>query len=107
MQSNERRTKVRTGHVLPKVFCESGHVHPHIELRRPLQSNYASGKQISRYPVVAEESLEIGGGELDEGLEEVPLFGVVARCVPEPFENFVAFPPVGVVVEIDSIQVIL
>jgi hypothetical protein len=31
----------------------------------------------------------------------------VARCVPEPFENFVAFPPVGVVVEIDSIQVIL
>jgi hypothetical protein len=31
----------------------------------------------------------------------------VARCVPEPFENFVAFPPVDVVVKIDSIQVIL
>ncbi len=107
MQSNERRTKVRTGHVLPKVFCESGRAHPHIELRRPLQSSYAFGKQISRCPVIAEESLEIGDGELDEGMEEVLLFGVVARCVPEPFENFVAFPPVGVVVEVDSVQVIL
>ena len=56
---------------------------------------------------VAEEPLEIGRGELDEGLEEVPLFGVVARCMPEPFEDFVAFPPVGEVVEVDPIQVIL
>lgn len=64
-------------------------------------------RKLLRGLFIAEESLEIGGGELDEGLEEVPLFGVVARCVPEPFENFVAFPPVGVVVEIDSIQVIL
>ena len=57
--------------------------------------------------LVAEESLEVGGGELDEGLEEVPLFGVVARCMPKTFKDFVAFPPVGEVVEIDSIQVVL
>ena len=56
---------------------------------------------------VAEELLEIGGGELDEGLEEVSLLGVVAHCVPESFEDFVAFPPVGEVVEVDPIQVIL
>ena len=55
----------------------------------------------------AEESLEIGGGELDEGLEEVPLFGVVARCMPKAFKDFVAFPPVGEIVEVDPIQVIL
>ena len=42
-----------------------------------------------------------------EGLEEVSLFGVVPRCVPKTFEDFVAFPPVGEVVEVDPIQVIL
>jgi hypothetical protein len=57
--------------------------------------------------VVAEELLEIGGGELDEGLEEVPLFGVVANCTPKPFEYFVAFPPIGKVVEINPIQIFL
>jgi hypothetical protein len=57
--------------------------------------------------VVAGEEFEICCGELDEGLEEVPLFGVVANCMPEPFEHFVAFPPVGKVVEINSIQIFL
>jgi hypothetical protein len=56
---------------------------------------------------IAEESLEIGGGELDEGLEEVALLGAVARGMPKTFKHFVAFPPVGVVVEVNSIQVIL
>jgi hypothetical protein len=44
---------------------------------------------------------------LDEGLEEVSLFGVVARYVPKTFKDFVAFPPVGEVVEIDSVSVVL
>ena len=57
--------------------------------------------------MVAGESFEIGGGELDEGLEEVPLFSVVANGMPQSFEDFMAFPPVGVVVEVDSIEVIL
>jgi hypothetical protein len=56
---------------------------------------------------IAEGSLEISSGELDERLEEVPLFGVVARCMPKAFKDFVAFPPVGEVVEVDPIQVIL
>ena len=107
MQANEWYTKVRTNHLLPKVFCESGHVDPHVERRYLLQSNYAAGYQTPRCPVVTGESFEIGGGELDEGLEEVPLFSVVARCVPEPFEDFAAFPPVGVVVEVDPIQIFL
>ena len=51
--------------------------------------------------MVAGDILEISGSELDEGLKEIALFGVMARCVPEPFEDFMAFPPVGVVVEVD------
>lgn len=56
---------------------------------------------------VSEESFQIRRGKLDEGLEEVSLFGVVARCMPKAFKDFVAFPPVGVVVEVDPIQVVL
>ena len=72
-----------------------------------MQSNDAVGDQIPRCPVVTGESFEIGGGELDEGLEEVPLFSVVANGMPKSFEDFVAFPPVGVIVEVDPIQIIL
>jgi hypothetical protein len=93
--------------MLPKAFCESGHVDPHIERRYLLQSNYAAGYQIPRCPVVPCESFEIGGGELDEGLEEVPLFSVVANCMPKSFKDFVALPPVGVVVEVYPIQIFL
>jgi len=89
--------------VLPKIFCESGHVDPHVESRDFSQSNDAVGDQIPHCPVVTGESFEIGGGELDEGLEEVPLFSVVANGMPKSFEYFVAFPPVGVVVEVDPI----
>ena len=56
---------------------------------------------------MAEESLEIGRGELDEGLKKVPLFGAMACRMPKTFKHFVAFPPVGVVVEVDPIAVIL
>jgi hypothetical protein len=40
-------------------------------------------------------------------LEDVALLSVVAHCMPESFEDFVAFPPVGKVVEVDPIQVLL
>ena len=56
---------------------------------------------------IAEESLEIGGGELDKGLEKVSLLGVRSHRVPESLEDFVTFPPVGEVKKIDSVQVIL
>ena len=95
------------GKVILHDSVESHHIDPHIQLRQVLKTCESATRKLLCGLFIAEESLEIGGGELDEGLEEVPLFGVVARCVPEPFENFVAFPPVGVVVEIDSIQVIL
>jgi len=44
---------------------------------------------------------------LDEGLEEGALLRLVPHCVPQAFEDFVAFPPVGEVVEIDAIQIVL
>ena len=56
---------------------------------------------------MAEESLEIRSGELDEGLEEISLLGALARGMPKTFEHFVAFPPVGIVVEVDPMEVIL
>jgi hypothetical protein len=57
--------------------------------------------------MVAGEILEISGSKLDEGLEEIALFSVVADCVPESLEDFMAFPPVGKVVEVDSIEIVL
>jgi len=93
--------------VLLNVFSESSHVNSHIELRGLLQSNDTVGYQISRCPVVADESFEIGGGELDKGLEEVSLLGAVSYCMPEPFEDFVTFPPVGEVVEVDPVQIVV
>lgn len=72
-----------------------------------LQSDEPVPRKILRRLFMAEESLEICGGELDEGLEEISLFGAMACCMPETFTHFVAFPPVGVVVEVDSMEVIL
>ena len=66
-----------------------------------LQSNDSPLKEIVCCRRITEKVFEVGGGELDEGLEEVPLLGIVARCLPKTFKDFVAFPPVGVVVEVD------
>ena len=56
---------------------------------------------------VAEEPLEVGGGDLDEGLEEVSLLGIVPHGMPESFEDLVTFPPVGKVVEVNPIEIVL
>ena len=56
---------------------------------------------------VAEESLEISGGDLDEGLKEVSLHTVVPHRVPQSLEDLVTFPPIGKIIEIDSIQIVL
>ena len=68
-----------------------------------LQSNDSPLKEIMCCRRITEKVFEVGGGELDEGLEEVPWSGIVARCLPKTFKDFVAFPPVGVVVEVDPI----
>ena len=44
---------------------------------------------------------------MDQGLKEMSLLGLVPDSVPEAFEDFVAFPPVGEVVQIDPIQIVL
>jgi hypothetical protein len=43
---------------------------------------------------------------LDEGLEEVSLRGIVPHGVPQPFEDLVTFPPIGEIVEINSIEIV-
>ena len=57
--------------------------------------------------MVAAKILDICRSELNEGLEEIPLFSAMAGCMPKTFEHFVAFPPVGIVVEVDPMEVIL
>jgi hypothetical protein len=91
----------------PVLFRKSEYIDSHIQLRQGLKTCEPAACKFLSSLLVTEESLEIGGGKLDEGLEEVPLFGVVARCVPKTFKDFVAFPPVGEVVEIDSVSVVL
>ena len=56
---------------------------------------------------VADEPFEISGGDLDEGLEEVSLRGIVSYRVPQSLEDLVTFPPIGKIIEIDSIQIVL
>ena len=56
---------------------------------------------------VTEKSFQVGGGDLDEGLEEVSLLGIVPHGMPESFEDLVTFPPVGKVVEVNSIEIVL
>lgn len=98
---------MRACDALTQVIGEAGHVESHIELRYPLQSNKAAVHQILRRLVIAHEQFQIGCGELNEALKEIALFGLTSRDVPEALKDFMAFPPVGVIVEIDSVTVII
>ena len=40
-------------------------------------------------------------------MEKVSLLAVVPHRVPKTFKDFVTFPPIGIVIEVDPIQVIL
>lgn len=81
-------------------------VETHIGGRNLLQSNDSSAIKIVRCVRMSQKVFEIGCGELDESLEEIPLFGAVPRCLPQSFEGFVRFPPIGEIVEVDSIAVV-
>ena len=101
-----RRTRKRYGNSLV-LFRKSNDIDSHIKFRQALKACEPATNELLRGLFIAEESFEIGGGELDEGLEKVSLLAVVPHRVPESLENFVTFPPVAEVVKVDSIQVIL
>ena len=101
-----RRTRKRCGDN-PARFRNSDDVDSHIKMRQTLKTCEPVACEFLRRLFVAEEPLEIGGGKLNKGLKEVSLLAVVPHCVPQPLEDFVTFPPVGEVVEVDPIQVIL
>jgi hypothetical protein len=44
---------------------------------------------------------------LDKGLEKVSLLAVVSHRVPQSFEDLVTFPPIGKIIEVNSIQIVL
>jgi hypothetical protein len=72
-----------------------------------LQSSKASAHEILRRPIVAGETLEVGRGELNKGLEKISRFGLVSGRIPERFENLMAFPPIRVVVEVYAVEVVI
>ena len=49
---------------------------------------------------------EIGRGALNEGLKEIPGWCMPPVSMPERFEDFVRFPPVGPVIKIDAVQIV-
>jgi hypothetical protein len=95
------------GKVILHDSVESNHIDSHIKFRQALKACEPATNELLRGLFIAEESFEVCSGELDEGLEKVSLLAVVPHRVPESLENFVTFPPVGEVVEVDSVQVIL
>ena len=48
-------------------------------------SDSSSGKPL-RSGLITHGAFEVGGGQLNQGLEEVALFRVVSRSMPERFE---------------------
>jgi|CXWK01.1.fsa_nt_gi hypothetical protein len=63
------------------------------------------GKVVRGY-LIAERAFEMGGGELNEGLEIVARRRSASARVPQPLQHFVRFPPVPEVIEIDRIQIV-
>ena len=64
-------------------------------------------KQILCGSRVTQDVFQICRGELDKGLKEVSLFRVTPCGVPEALEDFVTFPPIGVVVEVNPIPIVI
>jgi hypothetical protein len=81
------------------------HVNSHVEGRQCLEPYERAASEFLRGILPTDESLEIGCGELNEGLEEVPLLGPVPRHMPEVFEDLVRLPPVGEIEEVNPIEV--
>ena len=93
--------------VLSQIVDEAHHVNTHVAFRDVLQSRETSEQEVLRRLAMADKPFEIGRCQLDQSPKKVSLLSLVSRCMPESLEHFVAFPPVGVVVEIDSIKVLV
>ena len=64
-------------------------------------------KQILCGGGVAQEVFQVCGGELNKGLKEASLFRVAPCGVPEALEDLVTFPPIGEIVEVNSMPIVL
>lgn len=93
--------------VLSQIVDEAHHVNTHVAFRDVLQSRETSEQEVLRRLAMADKPFEIGRCQLDQSPKKVSLLSLVSRCMPESLEHFVAFPPVGVVVKIDSIKVLV
>ncbi len=66
-----------------------------------------SRNEVSRRLLVAKLMFEIGSGALNERLEEVAFQGGTSVGMPESLKDFMCFPPIGPVVEIDAVEIVL
>ncbi len=62
-----------------------------------------SCNEVLRRLLVAKLKFEMGSGALNERLEEVAFQGGTSVGMPESLKDFVRFPPISPVVEIDAI----
>jgi hypothetical protein len=56
---------------------------------------------------VAQKVFEIGRGELYQCTEKISLLSRSSSGMPQSLERFVTFPPVGVIVEIDPVEILV
>jgi hypothetical protein len=93
------------GKVILHDFTKFQDVNSHIVVRQCLEPCERAANEFLRGFLPPDESLEMGCGELNEGLETVPVLGVLSHRVPKSFEDFVALPPVGEIEEVNRIEV--
>lgn len=93
--------------VLSEMVDEARDVNTHIPRRNRLQSRKTCCQQIACRVTVAEKVFEIGCSELDQCPEKICLLSLSSSGMPQALEDFVTFPPVGVIVEIDSVEILV
>lgn len=94
------------GHAMANRVAQAGDIDAHVSGRDVLESGKSSLQQIVSCRCPVEKVFQVGRRKLNKCLIKIPLFGVVPCGMPEPLEDFVTFPPVGEIIQVDSIQIV-
>jgi hypothetical protein len=94
------------GRAMADHVDQAGDIDAHVDGRDMLKSGKSPLQEIVSCCCLVQKMFEIGRGKLNECLEKVSLFGVVTCGMPEPLEDFVTFPPVRKIIQVDSVQVV-
>ena len=64
-------------------------INTHVGSGDALQSSDSRSGKLLRCGFIVHDAFEICGGQLDQGLEEISLFRVTSRDMPQPFKDLV------------------